>query len=172
MNAFQFIGKPDNAARSKINRFEHFHVGALDYFPPRVLLERALTRNAETRGIWSLTERTPLLLATEATWDSISYYIFSEVIEASAPRKEAFTYFFCMEECVQVCLLVIRVAESKCIKRVDDRIAWDRHFLLTSIKPHRACISGLFVSCVLWRQANHCDFRSFKLDESDGRKPV
>lgn len=37
--------------------------------------------------MWSLMERTPLFLATEAALDNISYYIFSEVIEAFAQRK-------------------------------------------------------------------------------------
>ena len=91
-NTVQFTGKPDNVTerqdqRRKVSDLEGFHVVALITFLLLYVSKTRINKKCWNMWMWSLMERTPLFLATEATWDNISYYIFSEVIEASAQRK-------------------------------------------------------------------------------------
>lgn len=91
-NTVQFTGKPDNVTerqdqRRRVSDLEGFHVVALITFLPLYVSKTCINKKCWNMWMWSLMERTPLFLATEATWDNISYYIFSKVIEASAQRK-------------------------------------------------------------------------------------
>lgn len=73
--------------RRKDSDLERFRAVALITFLLSCVSKTYINKKCWSMWMWSLMERTPLFLATEAMWDNISYYIFSEVIEASAQRK-------------------------------------------------------------------------------------
>lgn len=73
--------------RKRSSDLECFHAVALITFLLSCVSKTYINKKCCSIWMWSLMERTPLFLSTEATWDNISYYIFSEVIEACAQRK-------------------------------------------------------------------------------------
>lgn len=62
-------------------------MGALITFLLSCVSKTYINKKYCSMWMWTLIERTPLFFATEAMRDNISYYIFSEVVEACAQRK-------------------------------------------------------------------------------------
>lgn len=112
MNTFELTVK------NRWEDLEYFHVVALITFLLSCASETCVNKKCWSMGIWSLTERTPLFLATEAMWDNISYYIFSEVIEAPAQRKAPFFW-----QAVSVCKGVILQPWSSQQKLANGKVA-------------------------------------------------